>query len=114
MPDAWYSTHGEGGVPSATQGRPSPHPITCGAASEVAPARQQPEGKAHDVELGHLTYTDADINALADELGVDRGVALDRVNGWERAISDTARGLIKEQLASVIVHNQPAHTSPTG
>lgn len=44
---------------------------------------------------------------LADELGVDRAVALDRFRAWQHALRDIPGPLADRRLASVIVHDEP-------
>lgn len=55
------------------------------------------------MEPRYVTDTNAEVCALADERGVDRGVALDRLNEWRLTTGDSAVPLTRQQLASVVI-----------
>jgi 4-diphosphocytidyl-2C-methyl-D-erythritol kinase len=59
------------------------------------------------VELLRIVITDRDVHDLADELGIDPDVAVDRAQAWLEAIGETASALINQQLASVVAHDTP-------
>jgi hypothetical protein len=59
------------------------------------------------VELLRIVITDSDVLDLAEELGIDPDVAMDRAQAWLKAIGETASTLINEQLASVVERDQP-------
>jgi hypothetical protein len=59
------------------------------------------------VELLRIVITDRDVHGLAQELGVDPDVAMDRAQAWLTAIGETASSLINQQLASVVEHDTP-------
>lgn len=54
-----------------------------------------------------LTFTNEDVIAFADELGIDPATAVARADSWASAIQDTACALIMDQLESVIEHDTP-------
>lgn len=58
-------------------------------------------------EILHITFTDADVQSIAEAEGVAPAIAAERAESWAKAIADTATTLINEQLTSVIVHDQP-------
>jgi hypothetical protein len=59
------------------------------------------------VELLRIVITDRDVQGLAEELGVGPELAMDRAQGWLKAIGETASTLINQQLASVVEHDNP-------
>jgi hypothetical protein len=59
------------------------------------------------VELLRIVITDRDVQGLAEELGVDSELAMDRAHRWVKAIGETASTLINQQLASVVEHDNP-------
>jgi hypothetical protein len=58
-------------------------------------------------EVIRIIFTSEDIESMADELNIDREVAMDRALEWGKYIADTMTGYCCEQLEEVILTGQP-------
>ena len=54
-----------------------------------------------------IIFTEDDVFDIAEALGIDRDVALDRADSWAKAITETSVSRINEALASVIEFDTP-------
>lgn len=54
-----------------------------------------------------ITFSDSDIESIADDTGTPIELARARAEGWAKHIQETATQLISEQLASVIEFDTP-------
>jgi len=54
-----------------------------------------------------IKYTTEDVRGFAEEAGIDLDTALDRAYDWADAITQTASGIISEQLYDVVRYNEP-------
>lgn len=61
----------------------------------------------NQVVIPNLVFTRRDIESMAEAHDVPIDTAIERVAEWSQAISETAIGLVNEQLESVIRTGQP-------
>ena len=59
------------------------------------------------VEVIRIIFTTEDVRSMAEDAGIEPEIALDRVFGWAKYITDTMSGYCSEQLQSVIETDQP-------
>ncbi len=57
--------------------------------------------------LLRVTIHHSDVDALAEEHGIDHATAQARAGEWARHIEATATALVNEELAAVVQHDQP-------
>jgi len=58
-------------------------------------------------EVIRIVFTDADVEAIADDHDVSHEEAKRRAHAWASSITDTAVSLVDEQLTGAIVDDQP-------
>lgn len=54
-----------------------------------------------------INWRVGDVLGMAEEAGVEPAVALERARSWAKGITDTANGLIGEQLSDAVGRDQP-------
>ena len=55
----------------------------------------------------HIEVTGEDVDAIADDLGISRDLAWERMEEWGKHISSTMTGYTMEQVHDVIRDGQP-------
>jgi len=63
--------------------------------------------ETREKKIIEISFSELDVQAIAEESGIDLELAIDRAQSWAAAISDRAVELINEQLSNAIVGNFP-------
>lgn len=65
------------------------------------------EIKKDKYEIIHIIFTTDDIESMAEEVGVEFDIALERAKAWSPFIEDTAVNLISDQLYNAVEFDSP-------
>ena len=58
-------------------------------------------------ELIHIIFSEADVEYMAEDAGIDLDIALERARNWAKYVEETASTLINEQMFNIVADDQP-------